>query len=101
MDGFEWASGNRCAVDAIQNRQTFIPWAVCFNYRYRIALPEELVAITERERSVMERWQRSSHYRYRFSLEIQFVAITGTDFGLETNKVMIAGTSVLKHLWRA
>ena len=37
-------------------------------YRYRIVLPEELIAITETD--LCEFQQKISHYRYRFSLEI-------------------------------
>ena len=53
------------------------------NYRYRIALPEELIAITETD--VWEFQHKISHYRYRFSLEFQLLSITDTDFGLKTN----------------
>ena len=37
------------------------------DYRYRIALPEELISITETD--LWEFQQKISHYRYRFSLE--------------------------------
>ena len=43
------------------------------NYRYRIALPEELIAITETD--LWELQQEIFHYRYRFSLEFQFISI--------------------------
>ena len=54
------------------------------NYRYRIALPEELISITERD--LWEFQQKISHCRYRFSLEFQLISITDTDFGLKTNE---------------
>ena len=53
------------------------------NCRYRIALPEELIAITETD--VLDFQHKISHYRYRFSLEFHLISITDTDFGLETN----------------
>ena len=53
------------------------------NYRYRIELPDELIAITETD--LWEFQQKISHHRYRFSLEFQLIVITDTDFGLETN----------------
>ena len=53
------------------------------NCRYRIALPEELISVTETD--LWEFQQKISHYRYRFSLEFQSISITDTDFGLKTN----------------
>ena len=53
------------------------------DYRYRIALPEELISITETD--LWEFQQIISQYRYRFSLEFQIISITDTDFGLKTN----------------
>ena len=52
------------------------------NYRYRSALPEELIAVAETD--LWERWQKISHHIYRFSLEFQLISITDTDFGLES-----------------
>ena len=40
------------------------------NYRYRIALPEELISSTETD--LWECQQKISLYRYRFSLEFQY-----------------------------
>ena len=53
------------------------------NYKYRIALPEELIAITETD--LWEFQQKTFHYRYRFSLDFQVISITDTDYGLEMN----------------
>ena len=53
------------------------------DYRYRIALPEELISITETD--LWEFQQKISHYTYRFSLKFQLIAITDKDFGLKTN----------------
>ena len=70
---------------SIQNdyRQTSCLRAINSNYRCRIALPEELISITETD--LWEFQQKISHYRYRFSPEFQFISVTDTDFGLETN----------------
>ena len=53
------------------------------DYRYRIALPEELISITETD--LWEFQQKISRYRYRFSLEFQLISIADTDFRLKTN----------------
>ena len=63
----------------IDYRQRVFFWA----YRYRIALQEKFISITETD--LWEFQQEISHYRYRFSLEFQLISITDTDFGLETN----------------
>ena len=66
------------------------------DYRYRIALPEELISITETDLGKFQ--QKMSHYRYRFSLEFQLISITDTDFGLGTNNsVIISAATVLNH----
>ena len=67
----------------ITDRRLF--WeALISNYRYRIALPEELIVITETD--LWESQQKISHYGYRFSLEFQLISITDTDFELKTNQ---------------
>ena len=53
------------------------------DYRYRIALPEELISITETD--LWEFPQKISRYRYSFSLKFQLLSVTDTDFGLKTN----------------
>ena len=53
------------------------------NYRYRIALPEELISITETDLLIFQ--QKISHCRYRLSLEVQLISITATGFRLKTN----------------
>ena len=53
------------------------------NYRYRIELPEWLIAITETD--LWEFQLKISRYRYRFSLEFQVISITDTHIGLKTN----------------
>ena len=53
-------------------RKTFIARAIHIskhNCKYRIVLPEELIAITETD--MWEYWQRISRYRYIFFLECQ------------------------------
>ena len=55
-----------------------------FHYRYRMMLPEEVIAITETD--LWEFQQKVSHYGYRFSLEFQLHAITDTDRELATSK---------------
>ena len=67
----------------IDYKQRFFLGGINFDYRYRIALPEELISITETD--LWEFQQKISHYRYRFSLEFQLIATTDTDFGLKTN----------------
>ena len=67
----------------IDYRQRLFWGELISNYRYRIELPEELIAITETD--LWEFQQKISHYRYRFSLEFQLISITDTDFGLKTN----------------
>ena len=56
------------------------------NYRYRIALPEELISIAETD--LWEFQQKISHYRYRFSLGFQFISITDTDFGPQNELIL-------------
>ena len=66
-------------------------------YRYRIALPEELISITETDLWKLQ--QKISYYRYRFSLEFQLISITDTDFGLKRiNSVIILATMVPTRL---
>ena len=61
----------------------FLLGGINFDYRYRMALSEELISITETD--LWEFQQKISHNRYRFSLEFQLISITDTDFGLKTN----------------
>ena len=70
-------------VSKLTTDRHFICEELISNYRYRIALPEELISITETD--LWEFQQKISHYRYRFSLEIQLISITDTDFGLKAN----------------
>ena len=56
----------------IDYRQRFFFWEeLISDYRYRIALPEELISITETDH--WEFQQKISRYRYRFSLEFQLI----------------------------
>ena len=55
----------------IDYRQRFFLGESIFDYRYRIALPQELISITETD--LWEFQQKISRYRYRFSLEVQLL----------------------------
>ena len=78
-----YGGGNTYRSIQIDYRQRLFLGQINSNYRYRIELPEELMAITETD--LWEFQQKISHYRYRFSLEFQLISITDTDFGLKTN----------------
>ena len=73
-------------VSKLITDRLFFAWGNCFsNCRYIIALPEELVSITETD--LWEFQQKISHCRYRFALEFQVISITNTDFRLERNEL--------------
>ena len=77
----------------IDYRQTLSLGEFISNYRYRIVLPEELIAVTETD--LWECLQNISHYRYRFSPKFQLISITDTDFRpKQMNSVMIAAATV-------
>ena len=76
------AISNTVVSELITDRD-FLWGELLSNYRYRIPLPEELIAITETD--LWEFQKKIFHYRYRFSLDFQLISITDTDFGLETN----------------
>ena len=67
----------------IDFRQRLFLGALICNYRYRIALREESVSITETD--LREFQQKISHCGHRFPLEFLLSSITDTDFGLKTN----------------
>ena len=69
----------------IHYRQRFFWEELISDYRYRIALREELISITETD--LWEFLQKFSHNKHRFSLEFQLISncITDTDFGLKTS----------------
>ena len=61
---------NDCHTIHINYRQRFCLEEWISDCRYRIALIEELISITETD--LWEFQQKISHYRYRFSLKFQF-----------------------------
>ena len=80
------ARGDFCTtVSKLITDRDFFWEELTSDYRYRIALPEGLIPITETD--LWEFQQKISHYRYRFSLKFQIISITDTDFGLKTNEV--------------
>ena len=63
-------------VSKLITNRDFVWGEFISDYRYRLALPEELLSITETD---LWEFQKISHYRYRFSLEFQVISITDTD----------------------
>ena len=64
--------------------------------RYRIELPEELVATTETD--LWEFQQKVSHHRYRFSLEFHYIPLQIHILGSKRiNSVIISATTVFLH----
>ena len=75
---------NQDTKQQIDYRQTLTWEEIISDYRYRIALPEELTSITETD--LWEFQQKISHCRYRFSLEFQLISITDAEFRLKTKQ---------------
>ena len=60
--------------------------------RYRIALPEELISITETDQREFR--QKTSHYRYRYSLKFQVIPLQIQILGSKRiNSVIISATA--------